>query len=154
MISSHAITNQLSPAAATGSDLGQTSVANALRAAGAGYAAAAHQPAVVVEKAAIVPFEGVMTLTGALKRATAHVPHLNKVTSVLNTVTGYAMLIGTATISGSIAAQGNTTSALLDMAANAIDGRGARAAAPQSVVGDALRHALEVAHDRDAAQHA
>jgi len=139
------------PAAAT-ANLGQKSVADTLRAAGAGYDASARGAGVTVDKATITPFEGVITLTSALKNGTANIPGVGKVTSLLNTVAGFGMLIAASTVSSSLKAQANTTNALLNMAADAIDGGSTIATThPAGSIGSAVAEALAEAERRSAA---
>lgn len=139
------------PAAAPSLNLGQSAVAGGLRAAASGYTASAGQAGVTVDKAAIVPFEGVITLTSELKKATAKVPVLGKATNLLNTAASFGLLIAAATVSGSLKAQANTTSSLLGLAADAIDG--GKTAAPSGSIGDAIAAALAEAELRNAAAH-
>lgn len=138
------------PAAAPSLNLGQSAVAGGLRAAASGYTAAAAQAGVTVDKAAIIPFEGVITLTSALKKATAQVPVLSKATGILNTAASFGLLIAAAAVSGSLKSQANTTSSLLGLAASAIDGRQS-ATKPSGSIGDAIAAMLAEADLRNAA---
>ena len=137
------------PAAAA--NLGQKTVADTLRAAGAGYDASARAAGVTVDKATITPFEGVITLTSALKNKTAHVPGVGKVTNLLNTVASFGMLIAASTVSNSLKAQANTTNALFNMAADAIDGGAGQSTQPTGSIGSAVAEALAEAERRTAA---
>lgn len=103
-------------------NLGQDAVAATLRAAGAGYAAGAKQAAVQVDKAAITPFEGVITLTGLLKAKTAHVPFLAKATGLLHAAAGFGLLIASASVAGAVRAPGTAAQSFTNAAADVIDG--------------------------------
>jgi hypothetical protein len=135
----------------------QGAVGDFIRAAGAGYATAAAQEAVAVDKASIHPFEALGTATGLLRDKTAHVKGVNKATSILHTVGGFAMLILTSNVSGTLRAPGDTAQDLANHVADAIDGKqtatgwslgwgvrtpeGEDAAAPRSDIGSALAQA-------------
>lgn len=133
----------------TTTDFGQSAVANGLRSAAAGYTASATQAGATVDKATITPFEGVITLTSALKKVTANVPGVSKVTNLVNTVASFGLLIAASTISGSMQAQANTTSNFLNAAADAIDGTKS-IAQPSGSLGDAISEALAEADRREA----
>lgn len=98
-------------------------IGDALRGAGAGYAHATRLEAVQADKAAIHPFEAVTTATGLLKQKTANVPVLGRASSILHTVGGFAMLILTANVAGTLRAPGQTGAEIANAAADLIDGR-------------------------------
>jgi hypothetical protein len=110
------------PAASSSPNLGQDAVADVLRAGGAGYAAAASKAAVQVDKAAITPFEGVLTLTGLLKGKTANIPVLGKATGLLHTIAGFGLLIAAASVAGAVRAPGNAAHDISNKVADVIDG--------------------------------
>lgn len=130
----------------------QGAIGDLIRASAAGFQTSTNGNAITVDKAAIVPFEGVMTATGVLKEKTAHIKGLSKATGLINTVAGYGMLILTANVSGSVRSPGNTVVDLGGRLADLIDGKktatgwhvgwglaadGSRVP-PTSAVGDAL----------------
>lgn len=128
MISSNATPAPLAsaPAAATKPRQGggiQGFLGDVLRGAGAGYAAATNTASVQVDKAMIHPFESVSTATGLIKEKTAGIKYVSKATSLLHTVGGFALLIGTSNISGGMKAPGATGNDLLTRIADVIDGR-------------------------------
>lgn len=109
----------------------QGAIGNLIRSGSAGYATASAAMAVQSDKAAIHPFETVMTLTGFLKEKTAGIKGLAKATSLLNTIAGFGMLIGSATVSGTLRAPGQTAQDLGNRVADLIDGR--KTAGPPSL---------------------
>lgn len=98
-------------------------IGDALRGAGAGVGGVTRQEGIVVEKAAMVPFEAVVTVTSELKKATANVPVLGKATSLLHTITGFGMLIGAMTVSQLIRTPGDVAVSATHGAADLIDGK-------------------------------
>lgn len=98
-------------------------IGDVLRGSGAGYVAAGNASALQVDKAMIHPFELVATATGLLKEKTAGIKVLNKVTSLVNTIGGFALLIGTANVSTTMKASGETAFDITTRLADLVDGR-------------------------------
>ncbi len=98
-------------------------IGDALRAGAAGYSAVTRQQSVEADKIAIHPFETVATATGLLKNKTANVKYVNKATSLLHTIGGFAMLVLTSNVSSTLRSPGNTAVDLANRVADAIDGK-------------------------------
>jgi hypothetical protein len=98
-------------------------IGDVLRGAGDGYQQATKLTGVQADKAAIHPFEAVSTATGILKAKTANIKGVSKVTGILHTVGGFAMLIMTANASGVLKSPGVTANELAHKAADMIDGK-------------------------------
>lgn len=101
----------------------QSIIADAIRGTVAGYKQSTRMSGVQADTAAMIPFETVVTSTGLLKNATANVPGVNKATGLLHTIGGFAMLILTSNVSGTIKAPGETAVDLGNRVADLIDGR-------------------------------
>jgi hypothetical protein len=101
----------------------QGAVGDLIRGAGAGYAQATKLEGVQADKAAIVPFETVITATSLLKDKTANVKHVSTATNLLNTIAGFGMLIVSSNVSGTLRAPGQTVQDLANHVADAIDGK-------------------------------
>jgi hypothetical protein len=98
-------------------------IGDVIRSSAAGYQAVARGTAVEADKAAIHPFEAVSTATGLLKDKTAKVKGVNKATGLLHTIGGFAMLILTSNVSGTLRAPGETAVDVANRVADMIDGR-------------------------------
>jgi hypothetical protein len=107
----------------TGNGGVQGAVADLLRGAGAGYAKAAKMESIQSDKAAIVPFETIMTGTSLLKDKTAHIKGVGRATGLLNTIAGFGLLIVSANTSGTLSAPGATAQDLGNHVADMIDGK-------------------------------
>jgi hypothetical protein len=101
----------------------QGAIGDLLRGGAAGYQAGARMEAVQADKAAIVPFETVITGTSLLKDKTAHIKYVNKATGLLNTIAGFGMLILASNVSGTLRAPGDAAVDLAGRVADAIDGK-------------------------------
>lgn len=98
-------------------------IADVIRSTTAGYKQATKQAGVQADKAAIVPFETVATGTALLKEKTANIKGVNKATSVLHTIGGFALLILTANASSTLRSPGETAVDIGNRVADLIDGR-------------------------------
>jgi hypothetical protein len=101
----------------------QGAIGDLLRGGAAGYQTAAHMSAVQTDKAAIVPFETVITATSLLKDKTAHIKFVGKGTGLLNTIAGFGMLILASNVSSGFRSPGDTVADLAGHVADAIDGK-------------------------------
>lgn len=98
-------------------------VGDLLRSSVAGYKQATKLTAVQAEKAAMVPFEAVTTGTGLLKDKTANIKFVNKGTSLLHTVGGFALLIMSMNATSTLRSPGETAVDIGNRVADLIDGK-------------------------------
>lgn len=98
-------------------------IGDLIRSSTAGYQQATKLAGVQVDKAAIHPFETVATATGLLKSKTANVKGVNKVTSLLHTIGGFALLIMASNTSSTMRSPGETAVDLGNRVADLIDGK-------------------------------
>lgn len=98
-------------------------IGDVIRSSASGYQAAVRSSAVEADKAAIHPFEAVATTTGVIKDKTANIKGVNKATGLLHTIGGFAMLILTSNVSGTLRAPGDTAVDLANRVADLIDGK-------------------------------
>ncbi|MCW2960520.1 MAG: hypothetical protein JWM90_907 [Thermoleophilia bacterium] len=97
-------------------------VAQTIRELGAGFRNGARLEGVQADKAAIHPFETVATLTSLLKNSTSNIKFVNKATSLVHTIGGFALLIAGAQASGALKAPGDTLGTMFGQLADVIDG--------------------------------
>jgi len=98
-------------------------IADFIRGSGAGYQAATREASIVADKAAIHPFETVATATALLKDVTKNIKYVNKATSLVNTIGGFALLIGVSNVTTGLRSPGDTASDLAHRVADLIDGK-------------------------------
>ncbi len=98
-------------------------IADLIRGSVAGYKQATKLTGVQADKAAIIPFETVATGTALLKDKTANIKFVNKGTSLLHTIGGFALLILTANASSTLRSPGETAVDIGNRVADLIDGR-------------------------------
>lgn len=112
---------QISAPTITPTDL-TSKVAQTIRELGDGFRNGARLEGVQADKAAIHPFETVATLTSLLKSSTANVKYVNKATSMVHTIGGFALLIAGAQASGALKAPGSVLGTMFGQLADVIDG--------------------------------
>ncbi|MCW2922200.1 MAG: hypothetical protein JWL76_2074 [Thermoleophilia bacterium] len=98
-------------------------IGDLIRSTTAGYQQATKLAAVQADKAAIVPFETVITGTSLLKDKTANIKGVGKATGLLNTIAGFAMLIMSSNVSSTLRAPGETAVDIGNRVADLIDGK-------------------------------
>lgn len=98
-------------------------IGDLIRSTTAGYKQASKLTAVQADKAAIVPFETVITGTSLLKDKTAHIKGVGKATGLLNTIAGFGMLIMTSNVASTLRAPGETAVDIGNRVADLIDGK-------------------------------
>ncbi len=98
-------------------------IGDLIRSTTAGYQQASKLSAVQADKAAIVPFETVITGTSLLKDKTANIKGVSKATGLLNTIAGFGMLILSSNVSSTLRAPGETAVDIGNRVADLIDGK-------------------------------
>ena len=101
-------------------------VADVLRGAGAGYAAATNSASVTADKGMIYPIESIYQGVSLIASKTKDVPVLGKVTKFLPTIAGFGLLIVGMNASSMLKAPGETAMDLTHGLADMLDGRQTR----------------------------